>query len=230
MRRVKKYKKYSNIRELSPYIPARISKFQRPKWKFFQKKLESIKRVPDSFVNPLIKKASNKYWEKTTDYFKDEVMLRRFLVNSFDSSVKISSLKKGLKASSGKITKDLLLNFLVKPLFRIDILLSRLHFFASSYQARQFISNGFVKINGKKVNGNFLLKKGDIISFDLFKIQENFKFSTFFNTFLNNNLFYPFVEIDYYTKTLVVLKNLDEMTNDDLNLLVPDYFEIHKLK
>ena len=58
-------------------------------------KLESIKRVPDSFVNPLIKKASNKYWEKTTDYFKDEVMLRRFLVNSFDSSVKISSLKKG---------------------------------------------------------------------------------------------------------------------------------------
>ena len=100
-----------------------------------------------------------------------------FLVNSFDSSVKISSLKKGLKASSGKITKDLLLNFLVKPLFRIDILLSRLHFFSSSYQARQFISNGFVKINGKKVNGNFLLKKGDIISFDLFKIQENFKFS-----------------------------------------------------
>ena len=40
MRRVKKYKKYSNIREMSPYIPARISKFQRPKWKFFQKKLE----------------------------------------------------------------------------------------------------------------------------------------------------------------------------------------------
>lgn len=230
MRRVKKYKKYSNIRELSPYIPARISKFQRPKWKFFQKKLESVQKVQEYFVNPTVKKASSKYWEKSTDYFKDEIMLRRFLLNSFDSAIKLSNLKKKVKPSSSKITKSLLLNYLIKPLFRIDILLSRLHFFSSSYQASQFISNGLVKINGKKVKPNFFLKKGDIVTLDLSTFHNNLKFSTIFSRFLNNNLFYSFVEVDHYTKTLVILKNLDDITDDDLSLLITDYFEIYKLK
>ena len=44
MRRVKKYKKYSNIRELSPYIPARILKVSETKMEIFQKKLESVKK------------------------------------------------------------------------------------------------------------------------------------------------------------------------------------------
>lgn len=229
MRRVKKYKKYSNLRELSPYIPARISRFQRPKWKFFQKKLESVQKVQEYFVNPTVKKASSKYWEKSTDYFKEEIMLRRFLLNSFDSAIKLSNLKKKVKPSSSKTTKSLLLNYLIKPLFRIDILLSRLHFFSSSYQARQFISNGLVKINGKKVKPNFSLKKGDIVTLNLLTFQNNLKFSTIFSRFLNNNLFYSFVEVDHYTKTLVILKNLDEITDDDLNLLITDYFEIYKL-
>jgi ribosomal protein S4 len=230
MRQVKKYKKYSKIRELSPYIPARISKFQRPKWKFFQKRLDSLKKSSDFFVNPLIKKSSNKSWEKTTDYFRDETLLKRFLVNSFDSSIKLSSFQKSVKPSSKKITKDLLLHYLVKPLYRVDILLSRFHLFSSSYQARQFISNGVVLVNGKQISGNFFLKKGDIVSFNSSKIHENLEFSTFFNNFLNNELFYSFVEIDYYTKTLIVLKDLKDLTLDDLNLLITDYFDIYKLK
>lgn len=230
MRRIKKYKKYSSIKELSPYIPSRIVKFQRPKWKFFQKRLESLKKIPDYFINPLIRKTSNKYWEKTTDYYRDEVLLKRFLTNSFDSAIKLSSLKKKIKTSSKKSTQELLLNYLVKPLFRIDILLSRLHLFSSSYQARQFISNGYVKVNEKKVNGNLSLKKGDIISFNFSKIQSNLNFLNFFQRFLNNNLFYSFIEIDYYTKTIVILKNAGDITVYDLNLLVTDFFDVYKLK
>ena len=94
-----------------------------------KKKLEFIKKPADSFINPLIKKTSSKNWEKTTDYFKNEVVLKRSLINSFDSSIKFSSLKKGIKKSSKRITKELLLNYLIKPLFRLDILLSRLYFF-----------------------------------------------------------------------------------------------------
>ena len=87
-----------------------------------------------------------------------------------------------------------------------------------------------VKINGKKIKPNFFLKKGDIVTLDLSTFHNNLKFSTIFSRFLNNNLFYSFVEVDHYTKTLVILKNLDEITDDDLSLLITDYFEIYKLK
>ena len=56
MRRVKKIQKYSNIRELSPYIPARISKFQRPKWKFFQKKIRICTKSTRIFCKSYSKK------------------------------------------------------------------------------------------------------------------------------------------------------------------------------
>tara|TARA_B100000242_G_scaffold44289_1_gene26417 strand:- start:427 stop:1119 length:693 start_codon:yes stop_codon:yes gene_type:complete len=229
MRRVKKYKKYSEIKEFSPYIPTRILKFKRPKWKFFQKKLEFIKKPADSFINPLIKKTSSKNWEKTTDYFKNEVVLKRSLINSFDSSIKFSSLKKGIKKSSKRITKELLLNFLIKPLFRLDILLSRLYFFSSCYHARQFIQSGYVQVNDKKVKNNVLLKKGDIISFNLSKNQKNFDLSNLFTIHLNNNLFYSFVEVDHYTKTLIILKDLNEVSVDDLSLLITDFFDVYKV-
>ena len=135
-----------------------------------------------------------------------------------------------ISPTTKKSSKELLLNYLVKPLFRIDILLSRLHLFSSSYQARQFISNGYVKVNEKKVSGNLSLKKGDIISFNFSKIQSNLNFLNFFQRLLNNNLFYSFIEIDYYTKTIVILKNVGDITVYDLNLLVTDFFDVYKLK
>lgn len=230
MRQNNKYKKYSNLKDLSPNIPSRILRFQRPKWKNFQKKLATLNKNSNFFINPFIIKTSNKYWEKSTDNFRNEFQLKRFLINSFDSSVKISNLKKSLKVSSKKITKELLINYLVKPLFRLDILLTRLYLFSSSYQARQFISNGSVKVNNKKVLGNFSVSKGDIISFDFSNFNKNLDFSTVVTTFLNNELFYSFVEIDFYTKTLIILKNPQDLILEDLNLLIINHFDIQKLK
>ena len=87
-----------------------------------------------------------------------------------------------------------------------------------------------MKVNEKKVNGNLSLKKGDIISFNFSKIQSNLNFLNFFQRLLNNNLFYSFIEIDYYTKTIVILKNVGDITVYDLNLLVTDFFDVYKLK
>ena len=61
MRLVKKYNKYSNL-ELSPYIPSRILKFRRPKWKFFQKIRILIQKK--KFLNPWDKISSSNF--KTT--------------------------------------------------------------------------------------------------------------------------------------------------------------------
>ena len=58
------------------------------------------------------------------------------------------------------------LHTLLKPEFRLDILLWRLKFFESSYQARQAINEKKVKVNQKRVAGNFFLSKSNNLKFD----------------------------------------------------------------
>jgi len=227
MRNVKKYKQYSKNKELSVNIPSRILKFNRPKWKLFQKKLDQLNKPSGSFINPLVRKASDRYWDKSTDYFRDGIQLKRYLMNSYDSSIKTAFLKKG--SEKKKTVKSLLLNFLVKPVYRVDILLSRLHFFYSLYQTRQFIKYGIILINAKKVDISYVLKKGDVISFNLKKMYKHLKFKEISTNFLNNNAIYSFIELDLYTNSLVILKDIDELTQGDLNLLVTDYFDLYKL-
>ena len=227
MRNLKKYKQYSKNKELSVNIPSRILKFNRPKWKLFQKKLDQLNKPSGSFINPLVRKASDRYWDKSTDYFRDGIQLKRYLMNSYDSSIKTAFLKKG--SEKKKTVKSLLLNFLVKPVYRVDILLSRLHFFYSLYQTRQFIKYGIILINGKKVDISYVLKKGDVISFNLKKMYKHLKFKEISTNFLNNNAIYSFIELDLYTNSLVILKDIDELTQGDLNLLVTDYFDLFKL-
>ena len=227
MRNVKKYKQYSKNKELSVNIPSRISKFNRPKWKFFQKKLEQLNKPLSYFVNPLVRKASDRYWEKSTDYFKDGIQVKRYLVNSYDASTKTSFFRKKLEKK--KSVKSLLLNFLIKPIYRVDMLLSRLHLFYSPYQTRQFIKYGIILVNDKKVDTNYILKKGDVISFDSKKIQKHLKFKEISNNFLNNSAVYSFIELDLYTNNFVILKDINELTQADLNLLVTDYFDLYKL-
>ena len=76
---------------------------------------------------------------------------------------------------------------------------------------------------------NYILKKGDVISFDPKKIQKHLKFKEISNNFLNNSVVYSFIELDLYTNNFVILKDINELTQADLNLLVTDYFDLYKL-
>lgn len=230
MRPVKKYKQYPGIKELSSRIPSRILKFRRPKWKNVKKSLEISSKNFGLFVNPAITKVSYKYWDKSTDYFKDGIQLKRFLINSFDRSIKVGFLKKEINFNSQNVIKKMLVNCLIRPNYRLDILLSSLNLFSSSYQARQFINDGIVLINSKKAKGNTFIKKGDIISFNSSKIYKHLYLNDILSSFLKNEIIYSFIEIDFYTKTFIVLKDPEDLTSKDLTLLLPNYFDIRKLK
>ena len=54
----------------------------------FSKKTGSANKPSSSFINPLVRKASDRYWDKSTDYFRDGIQLKRYLMNSYDSSIK----------------------------------------------------------------------------------------------------------------------------------------------
>ena len=67
------------------------------------------------------------------------------------------------------------------------------------------------------------------MSFNFPNFKKILTFSNLFTIHLNNNLFYSFVEVDHYTKTLIILKDLNEITDDDLSLLITDFFDMYKL-
>jgi ribosomal protein S4 len=120
----------------------------------------------------------------------------------------------------------LLINLFIKPCFRVDILLWRLNFFNSSFFARQYINEGKILINSKRVKGNYFLKKGDVISFKSESIDLFLKFLSL----KPNSQIYTFVEFDNYLKRIVLIKDLKEFSNEDLNLMVKNFFDTNKLK
>ena len=85
---------------------------------------------------------------------------------------------------------------LVYPEFRLDILANRLELASSSFAARQSIHNGEILVNKKRVSSNYIIKSGDIISFGP---------TVKFLDLRNSNKIFPFLEVDYYTKTIIVL-------------------------
>ena len=119
-----------------------------------------------------------------------------------------------------KILYQTCLHFLIKPKFRLDIILYYLNFFKSISLAYEEIKNKKVYVNNSIVYPNYFLKCGDIITFntDITNIIFNLKYN-----------FCSFLEIDYYTKTILIIKNFDELSENDICIINTKYFEIKKL-
>jgi hypothetical protein len=79
---------------------------------------------------------------------------------------------------------------------------------------------GKVYVNSKKSLFDKTLKKGDTILIkdmqSLIKVNTPLTFC------------YSFVEIDYYTNTFSILKDLDEFTFEDISLLLKENFDFRK--
>lgn len=231
MRLNNKYKIYSQLGVIPENFHSRILKFKRPKWKKFQKNLLSQNLSPmKGILNNFCVKSNFKIWDKTKSYYKQGVKSRNVLYNLFDKSVTIKDLSKPLKFSKNLDNRDIILSTLFKPEYRLDILLWRLSFFNSSYHARQAINNGLVLVNGKKVSGNLIVKKGYIVSFsNKFNIKtlDVLKNSNLFS--INKNII-SFVEVDYYTNSIIITKNIEDISLEDIYLLKSTSYDLKKIK
>lgn len=229
MRTINKYKKIPKLDRFSyPQFPLRILRFQRPKWKKFQKSALTSQKSDCTFVNPSTLKLSYKQWDKVQNYYKAGIQIKRKILALFDDSVKVTRVKKELSKKT-KLNNSIFLSTLVKPEFRLDILLWRLCLFSSSFSARQSINNKQITVNHKFVAGNFYLKKGDIISFD----PESFlkiNLPSIFSRIYTQQKYCTFVEIDVYSQTLVVVKDLKDLTSDDFNFFVNEYVDLKKFR
>jgi ribosomal protein S4 len=230
MRLSNRYKILSKPNNFVFEFPERINRFKRSKWQFLQKKIlkSSLKKVRRETSFTL--KAPLHSWEKIQNAYKIGLTFKSAIMTSFDNSITTKLLKKAVFARTNRSTKDLLIQSLIKPYFRLDILLTSLEFFKTPFHARQFINDGNVLLNFKKVKSNVFVEKGDVIVFTSER-SDDFLYA---NSFLKNKIkftkFYSFVESDLYTKTIVVVKNINELTEEDIFLLLPQSYDINVLR
>ena len=75
-----------------------------------------------------------------------------------------------------------------------------------------------------------LYMTGDIVSFASLKSLSSCSLDSLLKRQYVKQCFYSFVEVDFYTKTLVVVKDLHDLTLDDFNLLMNEYYDLKKFR
>jgi ribosomal protein S4 len=242
MRSQNKYKSYDQSIQIFEKFPLRVLKFKNTKWKRIQKlllsnfsKTQKKKKLKDGkskkIRNNLFVKVDFKTWEKIKIFYQNGRKITNLIFNIFDQAFTNSELKVnllGLKAS-GKIL-DVYRQTILKPEFKLSILLWRLNLFCSSFQASQAIDEKKVIVNGKAVGNNFSILKGDII----YLITENYKKNTNIRKskieFSFSDTVSTFVEIDYYSNLIVVIKDLKNLSEQDLYFIRPEFCNLKKIK
>jgi hypothetical protein len=222
MRFLNKYKNFSNTFSFLKQSSVRILKFKRPKWKKFQAVLKIKSALPSQFINNSILKVNYKVWEKIKSHYKEGIQSKKGLLNLFDNSLSSSYYKKELSSSKKKLLSDFISILLAKPLFKLDILLWKLCVFNSSFESRQAIRNGLVLINNQLCKDTLFLKEGDIISFSDKVNLKRYEFNSRFDA----SFLFSFLEIDYYSGTIIIIKNFTQLSNEDFSTLIFDSINI----
>ena len=188
----------------------------------FLKNINIEKRI--SLVNLKIQSQVKK-WERFSDHYKDCLNLKRHFFNYCDSNVKYKRLKKYLFSQKNSINRNYFFKKILRPQFRIDILLYKLRLCKSSFESRVFLNNNQIKVNSKNIKGNYFVKAGDVIKFD-----DKINFDLNLKRIKKNFLLHNFLEIDFYTGTIVILRSFDEISMSELPFFIKGYFDIDKFR
>jgi ribosomal 50S subunit-recycling heat shock protein len=224
MRYCNKYKSYTKTNLFLKKSSLRVLNFNRPKWKKLQSIISSKKLSLTSFNDTSICKVNYKIWDKIKNHYKDGLYIKNSIYKLFDNSFSTRYYKKKLLNKNLFFLKNIILNSIIKPNFRLDILLWKLNFFKSPYESKQAIQTGHIFVNNKIQFQNSFVKKGDIISF---KLNSNGTNVNFLNKF-EPDLLFSFTEIDYYSSTIIILKDYYNLSNEDFSLLITESINFKK--
>jgi ribosomal protein S4 len=174
-------------------------------------------------VNPFLVTKPLKFLGRRKRYYKNSLETKTTLLNRYGNFISFYKLRR----NDCRLKRHNILNYLIKPYYQINILLANLHFFSTPFQASQEIFNKNVLVNGKNIQFNISLKKGDVITFSR---KSSFRyFKCFLQSYSFDNSLFSFVEVDYETETVIVIKNLSELSLEDFHLLIKDFFNLKNL-
>jgi ribosomal protein S4 len=214
MRRYSKYKVFSRLKKVVFFYPKKIKKFKHSKWKAI--KLVDTYGKRGSFLNFSLQVIPEDLRKRTSSYL-DKLTIRREISQLYDTIFKTSSLKNSivkLKKLYNNNTIDVLIHSILKFEFRLDVLLFRAGFFSSIFEAKDFINQKKISVNGSFKNYNYIVKEGDIITFLKKKeISESNITPCYLQSFL---------EIDYVYLNICVIKNYQDLTIEDISLITSE--------
>jgi hypothetical protein len=188
-----------------------------------KKKKKFLRFKKRNVFNNLLSRTILKRWYKLRRRHFNDLQLKRVVSQIFDNSIKNSFFKKEInKNKSLKLFTKQFKKVFIQPLFKINILLTKLFFFKNIYQANQLLFSNKILLNNKPSNPNEILKKGDIIRFNclppqiLLVLKSSSRYLYFFN----------FLEIDQYSKTIVILKDFNSLSDSDTHLIYKNYLNL----
>lgn len=176
--------------------------------------------------------ASHKYHLRYRFFFKNRLLMKSSVLKYYYGCFNIKFFK---KAPFAALYKDNVACTFLKPEFRLDILLWRLKFFSSPYLARFAFQNKQILLNSgcclnkviKKHYYKIFLKKGDLVSF-----TPNFKYKyrAHLKSYAKNFYLPTTLEFDYYTNTIVLLKDLEELNFKDITSILKEPLALYQFR
>lgn len=195
-----------------------IIQFKQQKIK--NKRLKSKK--PGTFFRYDFVICKKSRWVYSSKNFRNILSLRNRIYQYFDGVFSNRFFKKQFKNRFDAL--DFIRYSFLKPEFRLDIILWRLNFFNSPYSARIAILKKDVLVNGSTVRFSYFLKKGDIVC-----LNNLVNLNSAMNLKINLSLFQPFLEIDYYTNSFIVLHDYQDLSVDSFCCLIRQPFKAASL-
>lgn len=249
MLKINRYKLYNKFFFLKNFN-TRLLKFKHEKWFDLQNRLKARIKRQEKKVNKrkarkrnrhrrLEKQTNENYrvnkclsrilnikkkirrWDRQKKRFSKELSMKRLLFIIYDRSIKLKFWREQTKTY--KIRENLVGNFLIKPYFRLDILLWFLGFFSSSYQVRQFCRSRFIFLNGVVTLETPFLKRGDLVIIDSLAIKKSKKLR---RKYSSPKIMLTFLEVDYYMWTVNIVGEISNLSNDDYLVILRKYFNL----
>ena len=222
MRKLHKYKIYNKV-DLVAKFPIRILKFKRPKWHKLQDMLLNRKNLGSELIDITAIKSDFKVWNKVKRAYKDRLKSYSFLSAVFDNSIKVKKLK---AQSNIKLRKSMFLSYFYENYYKTCSLLWLSNFFASSFESRQKIASRSIFVNNKLASPNSILNGGDVISV----VDNTIKIDKVIKKYNPTISMLTHVEIDYYSQNVVLIKDINNLSEEDFFLLSLDYVNIQNLR
>lgn len=215
------------IRNLNfKFFPLRVKRFRKEKWAFLKKSLNFQFR--DDTYNSW-RKLVGKRTKKTNKFLHFLKIKRSYRLNRISRTYKTEQNEKRalnlqyngaiknkyrFKQTSYDTIKHRI-TFLIKPNYRQDIILWYLNFFENIIVSKFFIKQGAILINNKRIRGCTFINKGDVLCVE--KHIPNIK--NLRKKYYKSKKLFSFIELDYYTNTVIIVKSEQELWLSDFSLI-----------
>jgi len=178
--------------------------------------LFKIKKKNLSILNPYLLKSNFDKLEKVKNHSKNLIQIKNLWNNIFRKSLNLKNVSRNSNFYLSK--KGKILKYLIKPYYKLNILLWNLFFFSSPREASQQIAKKKVFVNNRIFTSTVLLTKGDIVSLELNRSKMYFK--SFSRNYSFIKRYISFIEVDFETEIIIVIKDFKDLSIYDFFLLM----------